>query len=216
MRMNAPRQPEPADRPHAGERLSSLIDGEGRHDDVDEACRRWKTDADLRRDWETYHLIGDVLRSDELSPSRPGDAAFLQGLRAKLAAEPVPLVPTPLQQRPAAAHPRRWLAPAAMAAGLMAVGTAFVVLRPEVAGPAVGWESQVAVTPPAELRRTGAATLPVAAPASSQAVMVLDGQVIRDARLDAYFEAHRGAVGPVPSAMPGGALRSVDILVPQR
>jgi sigma-E factor negative regulatory protein RseA len=53
-------------------------------------------------------------------------------------------------------------------------------------------------------------------PASSQGLMVLDGQVIRDARLDAYFEAHRGAVGPVPSAMPGGALRSVEILVPQR
>lgn len=216
MRMNAPRQSEPADRPHAGERLSSVVDGEGRHDDIDEACRRWKTDEAFRRDWETYHLIGDVLRSDELSPARPGDAAFLQGLRARLAAEPVPLAPAPLRERHPAARSRRWLAPAAMAAGVMAVGTAFVVLRPEVAGPAVGWGPQVAATPPADLRRTGAATLPVAAPASSQAVMVLDGQLIRDARLDAYFEAHRGAVGPVPSAMPGGALRSVDILVPQR
>jgi len=216
MRMNAPRHPEPVDLPPVGERLSSFVDGEGRLDDVDEACRRWKTDETFRRDWETYHLIGDVLRSDELSPARPGDAAFLQGLRARLAAEPVPLAPAPLAVQPAAVRPRRWLAPAAMVAGVMAVGTAFVVMQPQVTGPAVGWGSQVAATPPAELRHTGALTRPVAAPAASQAVMVLDGQVIRDARLDAYFEAHRGAVGPVPSAMPGGALRSVDILVPQR
>lgn len=214
--MNEPRHPDPVDRPQVGERLSSFVDGEGRLDDVEEACRRWKTDDSFRRDWATYHLIGDVLRSDELGPARPGDAAFLQGLRAKLAAEPVPLAPAPLLARPPAVRTRRWLAPAAMAAGVMAVGTAFVVMRSDVTGPAVGWGSQVAATPPAELRRAGTLTQPVAAPASAQRVMVLDGQVIRDARLDAYFEAHRGAVGPVPSAMPGGALRSVDILVPQR
>jgi sigma-E factor negative regulatory protein RseA len=215
--MNAPRHPEPVDHPQAGERLSSFVDGEGRPDDVEDACRRWKADETFRRDWATYHLIGDVLRSEELSPARPGDAAFLQGLRARLASEPVPLAPAPLPPPPvAAARLRRWLAPAAMAAGVMAVGTAFMVMRADVTGPAVGWGSQVAATPPADLRRAGALTRPVAAPASAQGVMVLDGQVIRDARLDAYFEAHRGAVGPVPSAMPGGALRSVDILVPQR
>jgi len=214
--MNAPRHPDPVDRPQAGERLSSFVDGEVRPDDVDEACHRWKTDEGFRRDWATYHLIGDVLRSDELGPARSGDAAFLQGLRARLAAEPVPLAPAPLPARPPAARTRRWLAPAAMAAGVMAVGTAFVVMQSDVTGPAIGWGSQVAATPPADLRRAGALTQPVAAPASAQRVLVLDGQVIRDARLDAYFEAHRGAVGPVPSAMPGGALRSVDILVPQR
>jgi len=214
--MNAPRHPEPSDRIHSGESLSSLVDGECQPGLVDEACRRWKTDPDMQRTWQTYHLIGDVLRSDELSPSRGTDAAFLRGLRERLAAEPVPLAPAPL---PARAPSRRWMAPAAMVAGVMVVGAAVVVLAPDAMGPAAGWNPQVAATSPADggaVRRVGGVGAVPAVPASSQGLMVLDGQVIRDARLDAYFEAHRGAVGPVPSAMPGGALRSVEILVPQR
>jgi hypothetical protein len=79
---------------------------------------------------------------------------------------------------------------------------------------ATGWDARIAVTQPPgsdTLRRVGGG----AAPSAAQA-LVIDGQVIRDARLDAYFEAHRGALGVVPSAVPGGALRSVEILVPQR
>lgn len=220
--MNAPRHPDPSDRPHPGETLSSLVDGECHAGAADEACRGWRSDPALQRTWQTYHLIGDVLRSDELSPSRGADAAFLQGLRDRLAAEPVPLAPAPLPDRAPAPLPdrapaRRWLAPAAMVAGVMAVGAAVVVLQPATMGPATGWNAQIAATPPADganLRRVGGAA--PAVPASSQSLMVVDGQVIRDARLDAYFEAHRGAVGPVPSALPGGALRSVEILVPQR
>lgn len=220
--MNAPRHPDPSDRTHPGETLSSLVDGECHAGAADEACRRWKTDPALQRDWQTYHLIGDVLRSDELSPARGSDAAFLQGLRERLAAEPVPLAPAPLPQPAPAgtalhAPLRRWLAPAAMAAGVMAVGAVVLVLQTDSKGPATGWNAQIAATPPADgsnLRRVGGAA--PAVPASSQSLMVLDGQVIRDARLDAYFEAHRGAVGPMPSALPGGALRSVEILVPQR
>jgi len=214
--MNAPSHPDPSDRPHPGETLSSLVDGECHPGAAEEACRRWTTDPALRRSWQTYHLIGDVLRSEELSPSRPADTAFLQGLRERLAAEPVPLAPAALPAREPAPS-RRWRAPAAMVAGLMAVATAVVMLQPDARRPATGWNAQIAATPPADggkLRRVGGVA--PAAPASSQSLMVIDGQVIRDARLDAYFEAHRGAVGPMPSALPGGALRSVEILVPQR
>lgn len=214
--MNAHPHPDPADRPLPGESLSSLVDGECPPGMAEAACRRWKSDPDLRHAWQTYHLIGDVLRSDELSPSRPGDAAFLQGLRERLAAEPVPLAPAPLPVQARGAS-RRWLAPAAMVAGVLAVGVAVVVLQPDAMGPATGWNAQVVATPPAaavNLHRVADGA--PAVPASSQGLTVVDGKVIRDARLDAYFEAHRGAVGPMPSALPGGALRSVDILVPQR
>lgn len=209
--MNAPRHPESAARPPAAESLSSFLDGECQPDAADEACRRWKNDPEWRRNWHAYHVIGDVLRSDELSPSRPADAAFLDALRARLAAEPVPLAPAPLRQ-----PSRRWLAPAAMVAGVMVVGVTMVALRPGVTGPATGWDAQIAATPPAgrdAVRQVSRAAAPVAAAGSG--AMALDGQVIRDARLDAYFEAHRGAVATAPTAMPG-ALRSVDILVPRR
>lgn len=209
--MNADRHPDDRERLTRGELLSSLADGEAPAAAADDACRQWQADDSLRSDWHVYHLIGDVLRSDELVSAPARDAAFLHALRGRLAAEPVPLVP---RLRPdAAPRARRWLMPAAVAAGVAVVGAGVIALRIGAAGP-TGWDDRFAVTQPPgndALRRVGSGTAPTAAQA-----LVIDGQVIRDARLDAYFEAHRGALGAVPSAIPGGALRSVEILVPQR
>jgi sigma-E factor negative regulatory protein RseA len=209
--MNADRQPDARERLTRGELLSSLADGEAPASAADEACRQWPTDDAMRSDWHVYHLIGDVLRSDELVGTPARDADFLQALRGKLAVEPIPLAPRPLPV--AVPRVRRWLAPAAVAAGFAVVGAGVVALRSGSTG-ATGWDARIAVTQPPgsdTLRRVGGG----AAPSAAQA-LVIDGQVIRDARLDAYFEAHRGALGVVPSAVPGGALRSVEILVPQR
>ncbi|MFT3817615.1 MAG: sigma-E factor negative regulatory protein [Rubrivivax sp.] len=214
--MTAPPTPDPAAHHPLREQLSSFVDGECQPSAVDEACRRWRDDEDWRRQWHAYHLIGDVLRADDLNTSRRGDAAFVATLRVRLAAEPVPLALAPLSRAPLRAdrHARRWLRPAAAVAGVMAVGVAVVALRPEAAGPS-GWDQRIAATPPAAdklpVRRVDSAAVP-----ASARVLVIDGQVIRDARLDAYFEAHRGATGAVPSAVPGGALRSIEIVVPQR
>ena len=211
--MNASRPPEPADGANLREQLSSFVDGECQSPAADDVCRRWRTDAECRSTWHAYHLIGDVLRSDELATSDGREAAFLSTLRERLAAEPVPLAPAPLPGQPVRPlRSKRWYMPAAAVAGFMAVGVAVVALRPEAT--ATGWNERIAATPPSgqgDMRRVGS----VAAPASAQ-MMVVDGQLIRDARLDAYFEAHRGAAGAGPSALPGGALRSVEILVPQR
>ena len=75
--------------------LSSLMDGELTADDAAEACQLWRQDAQARSDWHAYHLIGDVLRSDDLASAPAHDAAFLQALRQRLADEPVPLAPQP-------------------------------------------------------------------------------------------------------------------------
>jgi sigma-E factor negative regulatory protein RseA len=106
------------------------------------------------------------------------------------------------------------MAPAAAVAGFVAVGVTVVALRPDAAPG--GFDERLAASPPADygvMRRVGSSALPAS---GSGQMLVVDGQLIRDARLDAYFEAHRGAVGGGPSAVPGGALRSVEILVPQR
>jgi len=42
---------------------------------------------------------------------------------------------------------------------------------------------------------------------------VLSGDQIRDANLDAYLRAHQAARGGAPAALPGGALRSVEMIV---
>lgn len=216
--MNPTRHPDPDSGRDAREHLSSFVDGECPPSAAEDACRRWRTDDDLRSTWRTYHVIGEVLRSDELSVSSRGDEAFLLALRERLAVEPVPLAPAPLvapgAPSPAPGRDRawRWMAPAAAVAGFVAVGVTVVALRPEAAP--VGFDERLVASPPVDngvMRRVGSAPAPASGP-----MLVVDGQLIRDARLDAYFEAHRGAVGAGPSAVPGGALRSVEILVPQR
>ena len=218
--MSADRHPERTPPAADGEWLSRLADGDAAADDLEQACRRWRSSPDLQSNWHAYHLIGDVMRSDELSSRPARDADFLQTLRTRLAKEPVPLAPMPVaaatreHDARVGLRGRRWLAPAAAVAGVAAVGVSVLVMRPAPGG-ATGWGEPMAVMQPAggeTLRRV------VNAPpsASSSQAFVIDGQVIRDARLDAYFEAHRGAAGPMPSAVPGGALRSVEILVPQR
>lgn len=213
--MNSSPVPDPAAAPLRGECLSSLVDGEGPVGGLEDACRCWNSDPDLQRDWQLYHLIGDVLRSDELSPAPGAGAASLARLRTRLAAEPVPLAPARLAPPEVPRTVRRWSMPLAIAAGLagvVVVGTAVVGVRQEPQG--AGWGEQVLAASGTGNRSMGVAGLPVAAvpQAPAPAVLSVPGQMmVRDPRLDAYIEAHRGALAPLPVAMPGAALRSVDM-----
>ena len=53
--------------------LSSLMDGDLAGGRVADAVGLWRQDASARSAWHAYHLIGDVLRSDDLAnvPVRP-------------------------------------------------------------------------------------------------------------------------------------------------
>jgi hypothetical protein len=127
------------------------------------------------------------------------------------------------------------MTPLTAVAGFIAVGVAVVVLRGAGsvgAGGATGiadvsapnrWDAPVATatTPLASssstLPSTVARPLAAVARAASGQAMPIDSQLIRDARLDVYFQAHRGLIGAVPSAMPGSAaLLGVETRVPQK
>lgn len=101
--------------------LSALADGDAQA--ADPACAAWRDDAEARRTWHAYQLIGDVMRSDDLAAPAARDAAFLAGLRERLAAEPVVLAPAPARRR------QHWLLPAAAAAGFVVVAGVLVVAR---------------------------------------------------------------------------------------
>jgi len=45
--------------------ISALMDGELFEDEAESLLDRVKMDADVHKDWEMYHLIGDVLRQPE-------------------------------------------------------------------------------------------------------------------------------------------------------
>lgn len=185
--------------------LSALADGEAAS--LAQACQSWRDDAAARQTWHAYHLIGDVLRSEELAHPPARDEAFLAGLRQRLAAEPAILAPAPV--RPPVAHRTRqaWLVPAAVAAGFVVVAGVLVVTRTSQPGASEAAPTLAAASSPGVLRASVGAAL-VAAP-QPPAV-----NVIRDARLDEYLRAHHAARGGVAVAAPGAGLRQVDVLVP--
>lgn len=192
--------------------LSALADGDP--DALDESCARWRDDPEARRTWHAYQLIGDVMRSEDLASTASRDAAFLAGLRARLAEEPVVLAPEPIERPPVAAPPavavarRRhgWLAPAAVAAGFVAVAGVVVVTRMSSVPPGGAVLADAPATPGLSLATTGAA---------APRALVVEGRLIRDARLDAYLRAHRDAMAGGAAALPGGVPRNVEVMAPE-
>ncbi len=197
------------------EDLSALTDGELEPADVAEVCARWRDDPELRGRWHAYQLIGDVLRSEDLAASGTRDAAFLAALRGRLANEPVVLAPEPAPAAAAVPATRTgarrsgwaWKAPAAVAAGFVAVaGVLTVVGLPGIApsGSAVIARSAPGASPAAALN------------AASPEVFVANGRVVRDARLDRYLNAHKQFAGTSALGMPSGFLRNAAVEAPNR
>ena len=203
-----------------GQRLSDLADG--RLDDaaLTQAVADWAGDAQARRTWHAYQLIGDVLRSDDLASPPAGDAAFLVAVRQRLAAEPVVLAPVPASASASMTRRRlrqAWMRPVVAAAGFVAVAGVVVVLQqaaPDAslapaAGPQMALQGNPAVT-------TVAASSPNQVQPASRVVVVPEGRMQRDPRIDACLRAHRESFAGSPAALPGGAMRNVDADVTAR
>jgi sigma-E factor negative regulatory protein RseA len=165
-----------------GERLSAIVDGEWSGD-------RHSNDlfsdfgSDDRAAWSDYHLIGDVLRSDDLAVSPATSDAFMSRFAARLESEPHVLAPMAARAssvRLLSGLRRRVMPGLAVAA---AAATLTWIVVPQMHGIGVGpGAAQVASVQPhgGDLQRVAMATVP------SQ-----DGNIIRDAQLDQYLEAHQ-------------------------
>lgn len=90
--------------------ISSMMDGEAKHEDAHHLFAAMKTDAELAGAWETYHLIGDCLRQ-----TAPLSKDFMAKVGERLAGEPTVLAP---QRRtpPSFDHPLIGLSAAASVA----------------------------------------------------------------------------------------------------
>jgi len=192
------------------ERLSALVDGELDPAASTASCAAWGQDPYLRADWHAWHLIGDVLRSEDLASDPRHDRAFCAGLRSRLHAEPLVLAPAALAgpvgsrlERPA--HRGRWTAAGAVAAGFVLVVGTFAVVRPGESPPAqiARNDTAAAIIAPAVTSTPATEAQPVA--------IVADSKIIRDAQLERYLEAHKQFAGTSALGVPSAFLRSATL-----
>jgi sigma-E factor negative regulatory protein RseA len=178
------------------EQISALADGELNDTQIDTAMAALRQPA-ARDAWETYHQIGDVLRSEEMGISL--SAGFAARMAARLEAEPTIIAPAVLtpQEREAANDSvsgkrglKRFAWPGLAAAAVAAIGLAgapqlMVAMKGDSAQ---GARTMVASAPAGAMQQ--ASVLQVTGQArvshSSQ-----EGVVLRDPRIDEYLLAHQ-------------------------
>jgi sigma-E factor negative regulatory protein RseA len=169
-----------------GERLSAFVDGElsgEEHLNLDKFIS--ELDGDDRAAWSSYHLIGDALRSDDLAIKPATSSAFLSGFSARFESEPHVLAPaaSPVASRLLAL--RRRVVPAFAVAAAAATLTWIVV--PQLQGVPGGPGAQLA-----SLQSRGDGVQRVAmVPTEAMQPVAQDANIIRDASLDQYLEAHQ-------------------------
>ncbi|RAR63891.1 RseA-like anti sigma(E) protein [Paraburkholderia unamae] len=176
-----------------GERLSAFVDGEGSAEEHLNG-KLFELDGEGRAAWSEYHLIGDVLRSDDLALSQAASRAFMTGFAARFDAEPHLLAPAALPQGAQAgrnervgrilALRRRVMPSLAVAA---AAATLTWIVMPQMRGVGMAGAPQIAAVQSQGdgVQRVAMNTTP--APVSG----AQDGNIIRDARLDEYLQAHQ-------------------------
>jgi len=208
--------------------LSALADGEASEAEGADAFLRWRDDVEVRATWHCYHLIGDVMRSDDLAAPAAGHQRLLAALRDRLAAEPVVLAPAPTEPpaaprgdqpgeriAPAVANASaggwlraHWQAPVAMAAGFLAVIGGLQYHHSQVADDTA--RALVARAQPA-----AASVVAVAAPAVADAPSTFASSRDQAEQIAPYVAAHRLSTMNAALQMPGSAdIRNVALVHP--
>ncbi|CAH2796604.1 MAG: Sigma factor RpoE negative regulatory protein RseA [uncultured Paraburkholderia sp.] len=188
-----------------GERLSAFVDGElfGEEHLLNLDKFISELDGEDRAAWSNYNLIGDALRSDDLAVSPAASSAFLSGFTARFEAEPHVLAPAAMPVSGQGAGTgrfsalRRRVVPAFAVAAVAATLT-WIVLPQLQGGPGVA--QMASVQHGESLQRVAMASVP----AATVQPVAQDSNIIRDASLDQYLEAHQQfAQQPVmPGSMP--------------
>ncbi|AUT67701.1 MULTISPECIES: sigma-E factor negative regulatory protein [Paraburkholderia] len=182
-----------------GERLSAFVDGElldGEHPNTILAALGREDCAT----WSCYHLIGDALRSDDLAVSPATSSAFLNGFAARFESEAHVLAPISVPATRRLLALRRRVIPAFAVAA--AAATLTWIVMPQLSGVGTGVTQVASVAPHGDsVQRVAMASMPAATTAQANGS---DGNIIRDASLDQYLEAHQqfGLQPVVSGSMP--------------
>ena len=194
------------------ERLSALADGQLNAEELAGALDACADDASSLACWNTYHLIGDVLRAPALAatPAALGaDLAFVSRLSARLAQEAPGAAPLAAREAAPAPQPAQVVHHRGAASNdgnfrwKLAAGVASLAAVSAIAWNAAGLR---APAPAPQLAQVAAPQIVVT---SAQ------GPVVRDARLEELLAAHRqfGATSALQES--SGFLRNATFELPQ-
>ena len=198
----------------ASELLSALADGQLARDDCTAALRACAQDASALDCWNTYHLIGDVLRSPQVQGFGAVDEelAFVRRFSKRLAQE-LPITAQVASAGTAAKAPERPASALIHHRGVASNDSSF------------RWKlvAGVASITAISVLAWNASTLlvsdssPQLAQASSAQIMVSSpqGLVVRDARLEALLAAHKQFGATSALQEPSGFLRNATFEIPQ-
>ena len=198
------------------ELISALADGQLGGEDFAAALHACGQDDSAIASWDTYHLIGDALRSPA-SPALSADRAFLARLNQRLAAEPLVGAGTGSRDKrpgPAADVVHVPVVDASRRHGVAANDGDFrwklvAGLASLAAVSAIAWNAAGLLTP-------AAAPQLAQAPASQQVVVASpQGPVVRDARLEELLAAHKQLGGTSALQEPSGFLRNATFETPR-
>ena len=196
------------------ELMSALADGQLDGEDFAAALHASRHDEAAMACWDTYHVIGDALRSPLRGDGVFGaDSAFLSRLNQRLAQEAPPAGAPLRPAMPAAHEPAPGLSPQRGEASndrdfrwKLVAGFASLA-----AVCAIAWNASGLLSPAA------APQLAQAPAAASQQVVVASpqGPMVRDARLEELLAAHKQLGGTSALQEPSGFLRNATFETPQ-
>lgn len=160
------------------------------------------SDKSVREDWEIYHHIGDILRSEELAA--PLSADFAARMAARLEAE-APHAVVPPAKRPAVVAPawsdsalaviRRYLLPGmagttALALAIM-LAPQWVTDTPESSDMPISVQAPQKVSEHVIIPAVGQDATKPASILSNKQNLVSEDDIVRDPRIDQYLMAHQ-------------------------
>lgn len=223
------------------ESLSALMDGDAVGAGRAQALAALLADPAAQKQWHTYHMVGDVMRSADLAPE-PSGLAFLERLQVRLAAEPGLQVAESAGHAPALAsglstvtdHATQSANAGAMRWGKVSGALAFatcavitVILWSGAAGTDADTSSQAASAGSSSVVAVATAlpAAPIASASTGQPGDAVDTAVVaspeaqvmlRDPELDALLSAHRAMGGNSALQLPSGFLRNATFERPNR
>ena len=190
--------------PTPDDHVSALMDGELQGSAQQASVETLLKDARAQEAWHRYHLIGDILRSDELAAGAR-DLEFLTKLESRLSQETmaarvemperVAVLPPDGQHHTSANSDRfRWRMAAGGALTLALAVMAVFVLEPNMGRADIPMAVAPQIMPDTQ--------------ANVVAISVAPDGMIRDPRLDQLLSAHQQLGGHSALQMPSGFLRN--------